>query len=341
MSLGRAVSLSIAVHLLLALALSFMPRFEPPRPKPFVLELAAPTEQEKQDARRAIEKGVRQVVRQVEVPESLKAKSERPARFHSERDQAVLKETRAAASGLTQNRSAESSSARPGIPGLKSDGGLGEQSQGRRSRRWPNLDLRPRRPALRAEAIEARGTGDIAAGGRAPARNEAEAQESAAGGSRPLRLPNLARLGGLERGESTIGEELPADIKYGSFTALNTDRYVHYSFYARFEERFRQRWVKYFRAALFHYQNGGRGWRGDEKWTTRMEIVLDAQGRFMRGILHEGSGFKALDAAPVEAMHEVAQVPNPPAEMVLGDGTVRLMYEFNVQLVPRYAVGSE
>ena len=78
-----AALLSLAIHALLAFGLSQMPRFEPYRPPPFALELAAPTEQEKQDARKALEKGQRQVVRQTELPEKMKAKekAERKARF--------------------------------------------------------------------------------------------------------------------------------------------------------------------------------------------------------------------------------------------------------------------
>jgi hypothetical protein len=35
-----------------------------------------------------------------------------------------------------------------------------------------------------------------------------------------------------DKGFSTVGEDLPKEIKVGSFTALNTDRFLFYSFYA-------------------------------------------------------------------------------------------------------------
>lgn len=328
---GHAVLLSLVLHALLALGLSWMPVFVPDRPRPFTLELASPTEQEKQDARKALEKDPRQVVRQVELPDKMKSKAERKARFWSERDQTTLEETRAQASGLTANRSAQSPSAKQGVPGLPSDGGNGERRKGRGRRRTAKtLFLKP-------EALP-RGEGDLAS---AAVQREQKQENQDDGESRPLHIPSFARLGGYERGESTVGESLPSDIKFGSLTALNTDRYVHYSFYARFEELFRHRWVKYVRSALFNYQTHERRTRGEQSWTTRLEIVLDRQGHFQRGILHEGCGLKALDAAPVEAMQEVRQVPNPPAEMVQKDGTVRLMYEFDVQFVAQYAAGSE
>ena len=330
-----AIAASLFIHLALAYGLSRLPQFRPAPPRPFVLELQSPTEQERQDARKELEKGLKQVVRQTEVPERMKTARDRPARFYSERDQAVLEETRATISGLTQNRSSEASAGRSGgVPGLEakqkpSKSARAEEKKRVGGRKRPQINLMPE-PNFG-------GLGDVAQGATTQSQ-DSEDQERPVG-SRPLRFPNLSRLGGLERGESTVGETLPEDIKFGSFTSLNTDRYVHYSFYARFEELFRHRWVKYVRAALFSYQNGARVARGDENWTTRLEIVLDRDGHFKRGILHEGSGFKALDAAPVEAMQEIPQVPNVPSEMVRSDQTVRLMYEFNVQFVPQYAAG--
>ena len=60
-------------------------------------------------------------------------------------------------------------------------------------------------------------------------------------GFEPIRLPRPNEL--TEQGPSTVGEALPTDIALGSFTALNTDRFRYYSFYARIEElvRFRCR----------------------------------------------------------------------------------------------------
>ena len=43
-------------------------------------------------------------------------------------------------------------------------------------------------------------------------------------------------------GPSTVGEALPKDVSIGSFTALNTDRFTFYTFYARIEELVRFRW---------------------------------------------------------------------------------------------------
>ena len=45
-----------------------------------------------------------------------------------------------------------------------------------------------------------------------------------------------------EYGPSTVGEALPKDVSIGSFTALNTDRFTFYTFYARIEELVRFRW---------------------------------------------------------------------------------------------------
>ena len=44
---------------------------------------------------------------------------------------------------------------------------------------------------------------------------------------------------------------MPKEITVGSFTALNTDRYLYYSFYARIEELIRFRWESAVRQAMF------------------------------------------------------------------------------------------
>jgi hypothetical protein len=52
----------------------------------------------------------------------------------------------------------------------------------------------------------------------------------------------LAEMNQLSQGQSAVGEALPTTVKVGSFTALNTDRYLFYTFYARIEELIRYRW---------------------------------------------------------------------------------------------------
>jgi TonB family protein len=142
----------------------------------------------------------------------------------------------------------------------------------------------------------------------------------------------------FDQGFSTTGEKLPDTIKIGRFTALNTDRYLYYAFYARAEELFRPYWEKYVRAAMFTYQAQHKT-QGNEMWTSRLEILLDSQGRFVKGILRESSGLSSLDLAPVQAFQEAQRIPNPPPEMVKEDGLIHMDYEFTVEMSPQFASG--
>ena len=150
-------------------------------------------------------------------------------------------------------------------------------------------------------------------------------------------MPNF---GLAERGVSTLGERLPDDIKFGDFTALNTDRHLFYTFYARIEEKVRHRWVTYAKAALYNLPPDATRARAGSDFTTTLEVVLDRAGNFRQAILHDSSGVRSLDNAPVQAFRDARQFPNPPVEMIKDDGTIRVFYAFNVSLVSRYASGN-
>jgi hypothetical protein len=186
--------------------------------------------------------------------------------------------------------------------------------QQRRQAAKPKSQELTQQPELGTQALE----GDLAI-----------AQKNAEDEAKPLHLPFDPRIAGA----STFGENVP-DAQLGNFTALNTDRFTYYSFYARVEEQIRHRWVKFVRAAVY----GGEVPPTNRQLETRLEIVLDREGRYLRSILHQTSGVKILDRAPARAFAEAQRIPHPPREMVKDDGTIRLMYAFNVEQVPVVAV---
>lgn len=138
----------------------------------------------------------------------------------------------------------------------------------------------------------------------------------------------------LENGLSTVGEELPQDIKIGSVTALNTDRYLYYSFYARVEELIRFRWESLVEEVI---QNiNPRNINSQNKvWTTYMEVTLTPKGEYVRAVLLKESGIKAFDLSALRAFADAKFFPNPPHELVKKDGLIHLKYGFNVHYNPR------
>lgn len=138
---------------------------------------------------------------------------------------------------------------------------------------------------------------------------------------------------------STVGEALPQDVSVGSFTALNTDRYTFYSFFARVEDLVRFRWETRVRTAIDNYDRGYvLGVIGQKNWLTSLDIWLTKDGRFHSAHVLKESGIPGFDQAAAMAFKEAGMFSNPPAEMVEDDGYIHLRYNFNVRFRPSAVV---
>jgi TonB family protein len=327
----RALTLSLAIHVILGILLAlYAPKLPPLYSPPVVVDLI----QEPELARRPhqVPKGEKEFVRAAPIPEELKTKEKRKARFASEEEQYVLQEQQARQTGLTANRA---------DLGLKSpqkefeehvEAHKREIAKGKLNFK-PNSPLEERRP----EEIVQGGIGDVQIAGANPQPNDA-LERTAPDGSKPLKIPSFV---GVEQGSSTIGEMLPEDVRLGNFTALNTDRHLFYTFYARMEEAIRGRWIAYVKAVIYNFENGSQALTGKENWTTELEVILDPDGTVQKEIVHSGSGNRALDSAPVQAFRDAHQFPHPPPEMVKSDGLIHIWYAFTLNYSPRYAGRAE
>lgn len=145
----------------------------------------------------------------------------------------------------------------------------------------------------------------------------------------------------LDKGLSTIGDALPTDIDIGSFTALNTNQSLFYTFYARVNDMIRFRWEMAVRASINqtpadHYVYNPLG-----VWTTHLEIILDKQGVVQQILLMKPSGFKDFDQAAIFAFRDSKAFFNPPKEMISpDDGLIHMKYSFQVRFDPKVLVKS-
>jgi TonB family protein len=130
---------------------------------------------------------------------------------------------------------------------------------------------------------------------------------------------------------STNGDSLPADVKVGSFTSLNTDRYLYYSFYARVEELIRYRWEARVQNAINGFDRISASDAGDKNWNSQVEFLLDENGFLKQALIMKPSGIKSFDNAAIEAFKEARVFPNPPKEMIQEDGFIHLKFAFNVR----------
>lgn len=151
---------------------------------------------------------------------------------------------------------------------------------------------------------------------------------------------DLAEMNALNHGQSTVGESLPTDVKIGSFTALNTDRYLFYSFYARIEELVRYRWETRVQTAINGMDPAMAMNLSRRNWNTQVEFLLDKRGFLQKAMIMKESGVKGFDAAAVNAFKEARVFPNPPQEMIEDDGFIHLKFTFTVNYMPPTLVNS-
>lgn len=143
----------------------------------------------------------------------------------------------------------------------------------------------------------------------------------------------------MDPAPSTVGEALPQDVSIGSFTALNTDRYVYYSFYSRIEDMIRFRWESRVRQAVDSFdRNYILSVVGQKNWVTSLDIWLNKDGRFHSAHILKESGIAKFDQAAALAFKEAGMFSNPPAEMIEDDGYIHLRYNFNVRFRPSAVV---
>lgn len=148
-------------------------------------------------------------------------------------------------------------------------------------------------------------------------------------------LKEYQQMQAQQSAPSTVGEALPQDVKVGSFTALNTDRFTYYSFFARVEELIRFRWESRIRDFI---DANDRAYvmnvLARHNWVTEVDIWLTRDGRFHSSHLMHESGIPKFDAAAINAFREAGMFPNPPQDMVESDGFIHLKYGFDVNLNP-------
>lgn len=140
-------------------------------------------------------------------------------------------------------------------------------------------------------------------------------------------------------GASTMGEYIPG-VKEGAFTALNSDRFTYYTFFARLNEQLRPRWISLVRDFANRLGPSTLAELAEIERATEIEIVLDRSGGFLKSYIYKSSGFRELDDAAVKAFTSAAPFPNPPQAMIESDGAIHLRYGFVVQWQPHHlAVG--
>lgn len=138
-----------------------------------------------------------------------------------------------------------------------------------------------------------------------------------------------------QTGDSSIAEYIP-EVRRGGFTALNTDQFLHYTFYARINEQIRSRWVASISQFLETTPQSEINRLALKVQRSQVEILLDSKGHFVKALVHQRSENSRVDESAIMAFRLASPLNNPPSEMIEPDGFIHLHYGFYVQFRPQH-----
>ena len=128
---------------------------------------------------------------------------------------------------------------------------------------------------------------------------------------------------------STTDDYLP-DVEESEETALNSKEFLFYSFYARIKEKLRVHWTDNLKTAMQREQ-AYRTVASNQDYITKLRIQLRDNGELKNVFIMSSSGNTNLDNAAVHAFEQAAPFPNPPKNMIEGDGSVKLRWDFIIE----------
>jgi protein TonB len=133
--------------------------------------------------------------------------------------------------------------------------------------------------------------------------------------------------------ESSQTNDYIKDVDQGLETMLNTREFKYYSYYNRIRKQLSQHWEGKVRDKLSKLFKEGRAPAATNKdRITKVMIVLNDAGTLVRVQVLSDSGVRDLDDAAVEAFRDAAPFPNPPKGIVESDGTVKIRWDFVLEV---------
>lgn len=305
MNLRAAIILSLFLHLILSLGLILSPvewlsSSDSKARSQLVVSKATPLEVSILDKIEANDNH-QQIIREAKAPEDQVDKDSKDlARFLSANNQRVLLETRAKLSGQTNNR----------IPAPK----------------YQRQLLEKKMKSLEQELKKLQTSNTSSTEVETATHDETSSIEY-----KPMNL-----LPQQKYGVSTFGESVPDNVSIGDFTALNTDQFQFYTFYARVENLVRFRWENKIRETIETLdRRQALKNTSQNEWISQIEFTIDDKGFLRKALILRESGIQKFDEAAIFAFEDAKIFPNPPKEM-LKDGVIHIRYAFHVNYKPTY-----
>jgi TonB family protein len=129
-------------------------------------------------------------------------------------------------------------------------------------------------------------------------------------------------------GDPSQTDDYLKDVEMGLQTALTTREFLYYSYYNRIKAKIRQYWEPNVREQVKIIYRTGRSIASSSDRVTQVLITLDAKGELKRIEVITQSGLQPIDEAAVKAFKQAAPFPNPPKGMVEADGFIRIRWDF-------------
>ena len=123
------------------------------------------------------------------------------------------------------------------------------------------------------------------------------------------------------------------DVDPGLQTLLNTREFKYHSYYSRIRRQLEFHWEGQVRSQLTRYFKSNRrpASLNEDKITTVI-LELNSAGLLVKLNLMTSSGLQELDSAAIEALRAAAPFPNPPQGLIEEDGTVKIRWDFVLEV---------
>jgi protein TonB len=296
-----AVALSLLLHLFIV-AGTFL--FTPPKHTSDRIEVQL-VETPPQDQLKSKKDEAKQVVDQDE--KAVNDEIDEKAKFLSAHNQKVTKQTVATNHGDFQNKSSKSNIAGNGGKPNKID----------------IKDLTPKFDISKSIRDREQRERDF--------ENDPDAVKIEAKNQQPKPTPQSEETGeGGEKVSQTVDYIKALDP--GLETLLSTREFVYYTYYARIRRQLNQYWGPKVKEKLVAMYKQGRQIASSEDKITRCLVTLDNQGKLVRVQIIGISGVHELDEAAVDAFKAAAPFPNPPAGIVDEDKTIKIRWDFILEV---------
>lgn len=275
------VGASILLHIFLGSAVYLSDYIQPTEEAPIEVEFISPSQKDFQQPQQIVEQSKKPL--NDEIPED--------ARFLSQHNQRVKKETTAEASGAFQNQAQQ-----------------GQNGQQKNAKTPPP-------PSQKREPLHKDGLPKLA--NLKPKFNWSESAHQ-----------KQQEEHQQQAGQRSQNSDYLKDTDKGIQTLLNTREFVYFSYYQRIRSKIRQYWEPKIREKVTKILSQGRNIASAQDRITKVIIILNKEGTLVNVKVIGNSGISDLDDAAVEAFRAAEPFPNPPNGIVETDGTIKIRWDF-------------